>query len=274
VPDFSAGARGILALDFDGVLWDSVDECREVSVRAWDAMGKKPVAAGELPARFRQGRPFCRTGHDFFVVMSFLSEDPRFDFARLEPEQFRARRASLAEEVGRFDELFYRIRTRLRDTDFALWSSWQRPVSAAIGAVGRLRPRFRTVTVATTKDSESVRRLLATAGVELPVIGREVTRDKGEQVRRIAEREGCPTGSVMLVDDLLENLRMAGGAGARGAMADWGYNTPGERARAVREGFPLIRRESVESDILEARAGFAVPPCSEEAAREGRSGNR
>jgi phosphoglycolate phosphatase-like HAD superfamily hydrolase len=242
--------EGVLALDFDGVLWDSVDECREIGVRAWEAMGKAPLSIENLPARFRQGRPFCRTGYDFFIVLYLLREDPSIDFLTLDPEEFKSRRALLAEEAARFDRIFYDLRRHVRDKDFATWSSWQGPVSDALQAALNLRDRFRSVVIATTKDSESVRRLLATAGVELPITGREVTRDKGDQVRRIADESGLPVHRLFLVDDLLENLRMAQRAGARCALSEWGHNTPRDRALAESRGFPIIRRSSIEGDIL------------------------
>lgn len=230
-----------LALDFDGVVWDSVGECYEVGWRAWQEMGGPglPVTP-EIEAAFREARPWVRTGQDFYVVLRFLQEGRADELARLTTEDYAAARERWVEPARVFDRHFYGMRETMRDRDFSTWSSWQRAYPGVPEAIRELRRTVRVIGVTTTKDEGSTRKLLDTVGLDLEILGKEHSRDKTVQIQTMAERHGLPASRILLLDDLLENLEMARRAGAGGAMASWGYNTPEGRAETSRAGYPMV----------------------------------
>lgn len=234
----------ILALDFDGVIWDSVDECYEVARRALKAMGEEPP--GDFQKQFRQARWMVRTGDEFYPVVKLIEERPDTDFTTLDRSEFQQRKAELQERSEIFHREFYAQRQRLRDQEFERWRELQRPYSQVLEALPRLRKAFQDTVIVTTKDEGSVHRLLGSVGVELPVLGKEFSTDKAEQIRHLAAERGVPTDLVVMVDDLVDNLLQVEPTGARLTLANWGYNTPGEQQRARRKGIAVVSPEELE----------------------------
>ena len=101
--------------------------------------------------------------------------------------------------------------------------------------------------IVTTKAERFVRALLTSADPRLAamtVIGREPGKPvpKPDILRRLADRAalGPDAAGLWFVEDMLETLDTTAQrpdlAGARLFLADWGYNTPEDRARVGREG--------------------------------------
>lgn len=254
---------GWLALDFDGVVWDSVGECYQMALLTWEQMGlsPKPSSASSGPdatildpleIRFRAGRHLCRTAHDFHVLLDILVENPTLDPGLTDLESFARARVRTREVADRFDSLFYPLRDDYRNHDFETWLSWQKPMQGVPAAIRRLKARLNGLSITTTKDEPSVRRILKTLDLDLDVIGKETTRDKGEQILIFAQQSGTTPDRVILLDDVGENLEMAREVGAGAALACWGYNTSRERDRARAAGYSLVGQSTLESDLKEA----------------------
>lgn len=235
----------ILALDFDGVIWDSVDECYEVARRALAALGEE--LPGDFRQQFRDARWLVRTGDEFYPVLQLIQEQPATDFAAFDKNEFERRKAELQERSEAFHREFYTQRARLRDQDFERWMQLQQPYPQVLEALPRLRQAFQDTVIVTTKDEGSVHRLLGSVGIELPVLGKEFSTDKAEQVRHLARERDVSTDQVVMVDDLVDNLLQVEPTGARLTLADWGYNTAQEQARARRRGIAVVSPEGLEA---------------------------
>ncbi len=236
-------SQDILALDFDGVLWNSVRECYEVALDAWNEMGMEPFRSPY--ERFRQGRWLVRAGRDFGTLMRLLENDPELDIQEFTPEQFAAAGRELPEWLQRYGEHFARLRAAYRLEREAYWRSLQAPFPEVMRAMPLWRQRFRDVVVCTTKDSESSRALLRQVDLDIPVYGVEIGTDKSLHMQLLIDKYGVKPQQVHFIDDLVINLQDAAKAGIRGYLALWGYNTPKSRERAVELGFTLLRSEDL-----------------------------
>ena len=237
----------LLALDFDGVIWDSVGECYRTAQRAWAALEGAPAPVPE--EAFRRGRWMVQAGGEFGLVLRLLLEDPDRDLEGLSLEEFEARSARETGWMARFQAAFYAERTRAMRDEREAWLASQAPYQAMLAELPALRGAFRDLVICTTKDEASTRELLATAGLEFPILSREFSVDKGDQVRHLAATRDLPVERIILLDDLVPNLEPVARAGARGALAGWGYNTRAVRAEARRLGFPVIRAGHVLEDL-------------------------
>ncbi|HEY3997772.1 MAG TPA: hypothetical protein VGO93_02825 [Candidatus Xenobia bacterium] len=240
----------ILALDFDGVVWDSVGESFQVASKAWAKLhGPVPVGA---EAGFRAGRWLVRTGHDFYMLMRLLAEDPTQDLAHYDKARFQARLAQRPDRADAFDKVFYAVREEERENHPEYWAALQRPFPQFMAAWPALREAFRKVAITTTKDEASVHFLLARVGIEMPVLAKEFSREKDDQVRHLAAEQSVPLNQVILLDDLLDNLATVRRVGARAALATWGYNTPAEHQEALAAGIPLVHGDAILADLEKA----------------------
>ncbi|MDO5297306.1 MAG: HAD family hydrolase [bacterium] len=235
--------RRVLALDFDGVFWNSVRECYEVALEAWEEAGMPPFA--QPYERFRDGRWLVRAGRDFGTLMRLLEADPQLDILEYTPEQFAEAGRQHPEWLKRYGECFGRIRSQYRLEREAYWRSLQQPFQAVLDALPAWRERFVEVAVATTKDSESTRALLDQAGLDIPVYGLEVGTDKSRHMQLLIDKYEVEPHSVYFIDDLLINLLDASKAGVRGHLALWGYNNEASRKKAQELGFVLLAEEDL-----------------------------
>ena len=233
----------VIVLDFDGVVWDSANESFEQAWIAWkEVRGPVGVERGDANRLFDAARWQCKDGHDFYIVMSLITEG-RTDVGDMPAAAFRQARQTLGRspEAEAFVTAFYDSREHMRTQDFDHWCSLQRPFPGVVEQIDALRREARGVAVATTKDAPSATALLENAGIhDLPVYGREVSLDKNDHMRAIQAHYGVEAANTAFVEDLLENLRHVAAQGMKLVLADWGYNTPAERERARAEGIAVV----------------------------------
>jgi len=246
-------ATRVVALDFDGVVWDSVDEAFEMAWRTWNEQHGVPVLSKDgMRLEFRRARWQCKDGHDFYLATHLLATSPPRDVGAMSAAEFRRLREETcaSEDSARFVKAFYGARSAMRDHDRAAWMALQRPFPGIPQQVARLRDLTRGVAIATTKDEASARALLDDVGLgDIPVYGREVSLDKRDHMRAIAQAFEVPLAHVAFVDDLLENLQPLAPLGVRLGLAGWGYNTPEEHERAIAAGVPVLSLEQFASGV-------------------------
>jgi phosphoglycolate phosphatase-like HAD superfamily hydrolase len=242
----------VLALDFDGVIWDSAGECFETGWRTYKELFGADLSGHDNRQRFLAGRPAARTGHDFYIILRLLETEPELDLVSLPLDRFQQLRTELAEPALRFDKLFYALRSKFRDQSFQEWASWQGPYPEVIALLDRWESRFQGTALATTKDQLSAHALLQSAGRDWPVFGKEFSVEKDLQIQGISQKFGVPTGEILFVDDLLENLQQVTPTGAHAVMASWGYNTAKSRREAEQLGYPVVSVEGLQR-LLEER---------------------
>lgn len=235
----------VLAIDFDGVVADALQECALVT---WIG-GRGPVpglsGAEQLERvpdafveRFRRIRNHARS-LDHFVVAHEPAADTvdsqaAFDalFSGLEPEYVRT-----------FTSAATAARERLRTGEPDFWLGLH---TLYPGMAGLLRRHNGRVVVVTAKDEASVRAILARHGLEHTV--REVLGecgDKAAAILGVSARWGVPAGDITFLDDNLTHVRRVAATGARARWALWGYATPEHRAEAERYAVPALHLSEV-----------------------------
>jgi phosphoglycolate phosphatase-like HAD superfamily hydrolase len=239
----------LLALDFDGVICDGRPEYFESAWRAYVATWPAPLTQGRPDAvaeRFGALRPLIESGWEMPLLVHALlaGVDPR---ALGDRHAWLATAPALLKAGGVTAETLGRELNRVRDEWFARdaagWLAHHRFYpGVAARLVGLLAGPTRAVIV-TTKTERFARALLVGADARLSaltVIGREPGQPvpKPTILRRLADRQGLgpDAAGLWFVEDMLETLEAAAArpdvGGARLFLADWGYNTPADRARA------------------------------------------
>lgn len=246
----------VLAFDFDGVIWNSVDECFYVGLKVMGEMDKLPfmvsdTACNTLLARFREGRFLAQSGEDFFVILQLALENPEIDFCRFSFEEFYWLRENFACEMAEFAQIFYQERRRMQGENLSGWLSLQGPYQDVLEQLPRLREEFMDLAICSTKDRNTINLLLGRYGQEYSVYGREFSRRKDEQMMALAEEKGVSPSRIIFIDDIFENLLQARNAGVIGVIADWGYNSPAQHRSAEKIGFPVISRSDLSGQLGE-----------------------
>lgn len=232
----------ILALDFDGVLWDSVGECWLCCTETLKVdFGKAVSSDSAVQDAFHRGRWLVRTGGDFLLVYELAIEDPKRDFDAFTKADFQKLRESESKRVAEFEKKFYARRELLRENETQRWLDSQKPYPEVVAQFAGLKEAFDEVVLITTKDGPSARKLLESADIELAIWSRETGVDKGEQILDLCKKRNHTPDKILFIDDLLENLEQTRRVGTPGFLAEWGYNNPAEQKAALDEGYKVLK---------------------------------
>ena len=242
----------ILALDFDGVLCDGMDEYFEVSRRTYTRVWPHEMAPGdELFSTFRMLRPLIMSGWEMPLLLRALRQ------GRASSEivqNWPSVREELLKATGRpGEELVVTLQRTLDDVrrewiaaDADDWLGRNIPY-CSLEQLRRLLGEPERTALVTTKEGEFARRILDHWGIRLADIqGKEAGTHKCENLRALIDayaREQGQRPQLWFVEDRLETLQHvtihADLADVGLFLAAWGYNT--SAARAVARADPRLR---------------------------------
>jgi phosphoglycolate phosphatase-like HAD superfamily hydrolase len=234
----------ILALDFDGVICNSVYEgllsAWRVSRDLWGLLGDGP--SPEVRASYARLRPALEIGWEFPVMLrAVLDGIPEEALAR----DFQAKWCQQILDTYRLDR---KDLTRRFDATRDAWiatdlDSWLGVQHFYEGIADRLRAAISGSTqvfVITTKEGKYAQLLLARNGVSLPldrVWGKERARPKAELLKTLHRDQGVAYRDIWFVEDRLKTLHTVEQqpdlVEVGLFLATWGYNTPAERAESA-----------------------------------------
>lgn len=248
----------ILALDFDGVVCDGLREYFQTAWRAYSEVFEPGAGAPPegLAERFYPLRPVVETGWEMPLVlyglMSGVAEVDILDrWLELVPQLL----AQAGVEPATIGKAVDGVRDRWIQADLDDWLSYQRFYP---GVIDRLRQAMAAgveLVIISTKEGRFIQQLLAKGGVALPsdgplgpapsqrILGKEVKRPKYETLRQI--KAAHPDATLWFVEDRVKALQAVQEQPDLGDvtlfLADWGYNTAGDRAVATpQSGIHLI----------------------------------
>lgn len=231
----------LLALDFDGVICDGLIEYFQTTWRAYCQIWPTadPLPPEELAPSFYRLRPVIETGWEMPVLLRSLylgiAEDKILDDWQGVCQQIVAKEGL---DPQRLATTVDRVRDEWIANDLAGWLRLHRFYPGVVQRVQQAIADSVRLVVITTKEERFVRSLLGEQGVELPedaIFGKNVKRPKHQILRELLGKI-TPTPTIWFVEDRLKTLesveKQIDLSGVKLFLADWGYNTPGDRALA------------------------------------------
>ncbi len=264
----------ILALDFDGVICNSVYEGLQSAWRVyrdiWGGTADGPPP--EVAATYVRLRPALEIGWEFPIALRAILEGiPEDALLREFQTKWRSRileeyRLSQLDLAARFDA----TRDAWIQKDLASWLECQ---DLYPGIAERLKAVLKSdvqVFVITTKESRYAHLIMDRSGVTFPadrVWGKERVCPKTDLLRVLRQEQAVDYGDIWFVEDRLKTLRSVEGQADLGTvglfLATWGYTTPAERAEVAKD--PRIMPLTLEqfcgefSAWMRSRTDTAIP---------------
>jgi len=238
----TASKRGVVAMDFDGVIGDSVFENYVLAVSTYKELGGRAEYSPEAERAFRQARPLITKAEHYATIMRLIEQNPHINFSRMTQAQMNAEFVKDKVRVEPFLAKYYVNRTEMQTNSREKWLALQKSYPGVPKLIASLRRRNQ-IFIATTKNRDSLVELLKRYGVQIPeqnLVTVEFSKDKRVQLQEIAKRAGVPIKKVVLVDDALEQMNAARQVGAKSVMFTPGYSMPIQRKEARLRRIPMI----------------------------------
>lgn len=249
----------VLALDFDGVVCDGLKEYFITAWRAycnlWHLESMTPPEG--LAASFYRLRPVVETGWEMPVVIRAVLQGMREEeifanWVAIAQQIITAEHLTPAELVAQVDG----TRDEWITSDVTSWLGQHRFYP---GVIDRLKAMLQSdihVAIISTKEGRFIQQLLEQQDVDLTdlqLYGKEVKRPKSDILLELIQIFG-KDAMFWFVEDRLKTLQSIQKRpeleDVQLFLADWGYNTAGDRAQATHDpNIHLISLEQFAADF-------------------------
>ena len=220
----------ILALDFDGVIADSIDECLVTAHNGYGKYRQQGDRRQDLRLfsdteihTFRGLRPLIRRGEDYVFLLQAMEEGLQLS-SQEQFDDFLNRNESRRDE---YRELFYAERERLQNLEPQKWLELNPLYPGMASFLAALDPN--TVYIVTTKDLRSIQLILEHNQVHLhPENMFQADRDfrKPAILNAIQETNSFEPAQIHFIDDHVATaLEVKHDTEVTVYCAKWGYNT-------------------------------------------------
>ena len=220
--------KPVIALDFDGVICDSLEECLVTAHNAYHWLegsdrwtNSTADIKPEVADSFRRLRHYARNAPELWLIMHWcLTDGGTLDQARYDELTSR-----YAARLPLFEPVFFESRHVLSSAGLDRWLGLHRMYPEFRDGWEEVKGRFPTHIV-TTKDLISVQYFNRHWELGIPeenLWTKERGLPKEEIVRHIAEESGQPIQYVLFVDDHPHHVREVAATGARCFWASWGF---------------------------------------------------
>lgn len=242
----------VIALDFDGVIANSVHECFLVSYWAYKGVERIDSDMFNLDDNrtkesFMKFRYLVGPADEYYYLMETIEDgtDSNNDFLT-----HYEKNKQLHQAAGRrFFDRFYMIRKQMQDRFAQQWIELNR-LYPGMERIIEMACSEERLYITSTKDEASIDLVLRENGLAVPfdsILGKSFSLDKKVQIQRIISKSGRQPGSICFIDDNPTHLIRVKPLGVNCLLARWGYNTPQGRQHAEEQGIKSITIQDLEA---------------------------
>ncbi len=244
----------LLALDFDGVICDGLIEYFATTKKTYHKIWQEEseTITDGFAEVFSQLRPVIETGWEMPVLLRSL-------VVGITPEKILSQWHLIRETIVTQENLDKKLLSYTLDNTRYNWinnnlDDWLSLHRFYPGILDKLQQIINSdchFYIVTTKEGRFVKQLLEKQGIELAannIIGKECKRPKYETLRLLRDNIPEPNISIWFMEDRLKTLELVKQQSDLSKvqlfLADWGYNTELEKAKAQQD--PDIKLISLE----------------------------
>ena len=109
----------VIAVDFDGVIIDSLKESFLQSVSAYTAMGGNVLGSSKNEKKFRDAKYLAASADTYYTILRLIQQNPNVNFRKMSPGQFQAELRRDVRQSEDFENRFYVQRAAMRQENEA-----------------------------------------------------------------------------------------------------------------------------------------------------------
>lgn len=253
----------ILALDFDGVIVDSVLDSLFVGHNTYLRLYGREVKknfGGELFTfenwekikrnyqkeikYYRTLRPYIRGATDYGLIQKLMEEKKIIE----SQEEFDSYRNSADFDFEDYEKEFYKERERLQNIDYRAWFNLEPPYPKIIQGMKKLLEEEIKIVIATSNRRKAIMKSFTPEYFGFTIDPKDILdkrfgEDKSEQMRHIVKFYKVNFEDIYFVDDQVRHLIQARPLGVKVILAGWSYATEAQKEEARKQDILVIERE-------------------------------
>ncbi len=253
----------ILALDFDGVIVDSVLDSLFVGHNTYLRLYGREVKknfGGELFTfenwekikrnyqkeikYYRTLRPYIRGATDYGLIQKLMEEKKVIE----SQEEFDKYRNSVDFDFEDYEKEFYKERERLQNIDYRAWFNLEPPYPKIIQGMKKLLEEEIKIVIATSNRRKAIMKSFTPEyfGITIDpkdILDKRFGEDKSEQMRHIVKFYKVNFEDIYFVDDQVSHLFQTRPLGIKVILAGWSYATEAQKEEARKQDILVIERE-------------------------------
>ena len=253
----------ILALDFDGVIVDSVLDSLFVGHNTYLRLygpGEKKYFGGELFTfekweevkkqyqeeikYYRTLRPYIRGATDYGLIQKLIEENKSVK----NQEEFDNYRKTVKFDFEAYEKEFYKERERLQNINYRAWYNLEPSYPKVIEGIKKLLEEGTKIVIATSNRRKAIARSFTPEyfGFTIKpkdILDKKFGEDKSEQVKHIVKSYNVKFEEIYFVDDQVSHLIQARPLGVKVILGGWSYATDIQKEEARKQNIPIIERE-------------------------------
>ena len=235
----------IIALDFDGVICDSIDECMLVSYNAYfNKSQNKEIDSSEiapiLQHRFKKYRYLVGPAQDFYFLWKSLFSK-NISYREIEKKYYKLKNDEMGMELP-FAKRFYSLRAKLKEDHFNQWILLN-PLYKQIKNFFNDAIDIDNLFIVTAKDTDSVLDLLHANNIAInrkQIYGREISLDKVKLFNKIINETEIEPQNIFYIEDRISHSIRVKSLNINCYLATWGYTSPTAYDEAIHNGIQPI----------------------------------
>jgi phosphoglycolate phosphatase-like HAD superfamily hydrolase len=215
----------ILALDFDGVICDSIVECQETGYQAFLALNQGRGLPEKIPQHWKslfcKRRGYVRPSGNFYMLWKWITESANKVITFTEFENLCERNKGV---INEFAELFHAIRNKKILDNKKLFIEQNKLFSDV--KINWPSSSENLIYIVTTKDVESVKLIMDSAQLTYNGIYARGSGPKSLSIKKISELNMVKPSDITFIDDSVAHLEEVAKTGCFTIHATWGYELP------------------------------------------------
>jgi len=253
----------LLALDFDGVIVDSILDSLFVGYNAFLRVygsGKRRFFGGNLftfenwdiikrkyqkeIAYYRTLRPYIRGATDYGIIQKLIDDN----ISIKNQEEFDQYRSTINFDFKKYEKEFYRERERLQKISYRSWYNLEPPYPKVLAGIKSFLEEGIKIIIATSNRRKAIARSFTPEyfGFTLDpqdILDKRYGDDKSKQMKKITKIYGVRFEDIGFVDDQVGHLIKAKTLGVKVFLAAWSYATEAQKEEARRQNIPVMEKE-------------------------------
>ena len=261
----------ILALDFDGVIVDSVLDSLFVGHNAYLRLygpGEKKYFGGELFTfenweetkkqyqeeikYYRTLRPYIRGATDYGLIQKMIEENKFVN----DQEEFDNYRKTVKFDFEAYEKEFYKERERLQNINYRAWFNLEPPYLKVTRGIKKLLEEGTKIIIATSNRRKAIAKSFTPEyfGFTIEsedILDRRFGEDKSEQMKHIVKSYNIKFEEIYFVDDQVNHLIQTRPLGVKVLLAGWSYATDIQKEKPGNKIFQFLKEKKIFIQLLE-----------------------